>query len=741
MSLVKLESGASQVKTSSDNAVSQSDSASSDVTSAIGSASLGALDMLIPGYSTFAQYIATKLGLDVTSIVRLAGLVYAIEKLYHIIIHGPLMGFLNEHFYSTVRISYTEDIFDSLLSWYYDVIAKRNTRCQRINTAWDDDEDEEDRVNSAIDSSNLTIFGLPSTQTRMFDYSSWKADLPPPYQPDAGVYSFWYKRRYFTMNRARGSMNGFDSYSSSSREYVLLSCFGRTIDPIKSLLQDVIRYTIEKKAAFTRVHTSADTDNDCYWENSGLKPTRPLSTVILDDHQKQSLVDDINSFLHPLSQKWYRSRAIPYRRGYLFHGPPGTGKTSLSLALAGIFRFDLYTLSLNDPKMTETGLAELFRLLPRRCIVLLEDIDDAGLKRSSKEFQRQKKKSKDNDDGSPPGISLSGLLNVIDGVGSQEGRILIMTSNYPEHLDPAMLRSGRVDMKVEFTYARKAQIKALYMRMYEITEQTGMIVGGETADAFFDSANASFGPLWSSEDPSARGEKFQRELPADPVERAKVRCAMINARLLELAEQFAEKIPDGKIAPSDLQGYLLRYKTQPRQAFEEVHDFIETTLGAYERAREDKAREAREADERIKLEEAEEESARLEREQRTKALGVFADTSGSSVPSTPIPVTAAESVAPSPSPALPVAVTDTATSATSSSKMPKLAVGTQSTVPAPSEVGSRSTDSDAGSDSRSAATEATEVSETDKMPNLAKGTTAYNDATTATATSIVEQAA
>ncbi|TQS31876.1 hypothetical protein Golomagni_07827, partial [Golovinomyces magnicellulatus] len=85
--------------------------------------------------------------------------------------------------------------------------------------------------------------------------------------------------------------------------------------------------------------------------------------------------------LHPSTPRWYASRGIPLRRGYLFHGPPGTGKTSFSFALAGVFGIDIYVISLQDQSVTEEDLAVLFTSLPRRCVVLLEDIDTAGLRR------------------------------------------------------------------------------------------------------------------------------------------------------------------------------------------------------------------------------------------------------------------------------------------------------------------------------------------------------------------------
>jgi chaperone BCS1 len=137
----------------------------------------------------------------------------------------------------------------------------------------------------------------------------------------------------------------------------------------------------------------------------------------------------------------------------------------------------------------------LFNSLPRRCVVLLEDIDSAGLNRRedenagpdpkahgdragstsggeefAKEIARAIKSVNDRNDRDNPakkqGISLSGLLNAIDGVASHEGRVLIMTTNFPEKLDEALVRPGRVDMKVAFSLATREQICELFIRMY-----------------------------------------------------------------------------------------------------------------------------------------------------------------------------------------------------------------------------------------------------------------------------------
>jgi mitochondrial chaperone BCS1 len=109
----------------------------------------------------------------------------------------------------------------------------------------------------------------------------------------------------------------------------------------------------------------------------------------------------------------------------------------LAFAVAGVFNADIYCVSVNDPDFTEGGFLSLLSHLSRRSILLLEDVDSAGLRRKSHRSNNRRNES---------GISLSGLVNAIDSVASSEGRILIITVNMLDHLDGALTRPGRIDV-------------------------------------------------------------------------------------------------------------------------------------------------------------------------------------------------------------------------------------------------------------------------------------------------------
>lgn len=136
----------------------------------------------------------------------------------------------------------------------------------------------------------------------------------------------------------------------------------------------------------------------------------------------------------------------------------------MSLALAGHFNLELYLLNLSSFERGDRQLELIFELLPQKCIVLLEDIDSAGIKR---ENVRADGKDKNKNESQPrSSVTLSGLLNAIDGVASQEGRILLMTTNDPETLDEAMIRPGRIDVQAFFGPVSGNVAEQIFIRMY-----------------------------------------------------------------------------------------------------------------------------------------------------------------------------------------------------------------------------------------------------------------------------------
>jgi chaperone BCS1 len=281
-------------------------------------------------------------------------------------------------------------------------------------------QDNENRSNQIEDEDLSNVVGL-------FNFQKWHSKSPLIYKPN-------FTRRYFSHNghlfhwtsdrRASLCNQGHD-------QFIVLRCFGRSAGPIKDLLHEIKGFALTKES--TEVYRSSVKAEVGQWLRQSVRPSRPVRTVSLDKRQKARIILDINEYLQPATTRWYAMRGIPYRRGYLFHGPPGTGKTSLSFALAGIFGLSIYCLSLSETGLTESHLATLFGNLPERCIVLLEDVDAAGLEREGEALatrfspqveagsvlradllaQRMRSRNRSS-------ISLAGLLNIIDGAASQE---------------------------------------------------------------------------------------------------------------------------------------------------------------------------------------------------------------------------------------------------------------------------------------------------------------------------------
>jgi chaperone BCS1 len=83
--------------------------------------------------------------------------------------------------------------------------------------------------------------------------------------------------------------------------------------------------------------TSIFEQQDGKWRRMKACGIRRLSTMVMDEKEKQELITDVRNFFGPQARTWHTNRGIPYRRGYLLYGPPGTGKSSLCLSIAGHF--------------------------------------------------------------------------------------------------------------------------------------------------------------------------------------------------------------------------------------------------------------------------------------------------------------------------------------------------------------------------------------------------------------------
>lgn len=201
------------------------------------------------------------------------------------------------------------------------------------------------------------------------------------------------------------------------------------------------------------------------WSRVSGYVSRTLDSVILKVGEKERLLDDIRKFRS--SRPRYRDLGVPYHRGYLFYGPPGTGKTSLVSALAQQFGLSIYAINLNH--FNDRSLVGAMNDVDQNSVILFEDIDcmksgDARPYPGSAPREPQAKGSGAKEDRS--GVTLSGLLNALDGFSAPDNVLFIMTSNQIEALDPALLRPGRIDYRLYLGPATEEQKVELYRRFF-----------------------------------------------------------------------------------------------------------------------------------------------------------------------------------------------------------------------------------------------------------------------------------
>ncbi|ESK86376.1 mitochondrial chaperone bcs1 [Moniliophthora roreri MCA 2997] len=394
---------------------------------------------------------------------------------------------------------------------------------------------------------------------------------------------------------------------------IKVSVVARNNDILKKLVLDAKREY--EKDAEHRVHIFlADTTYGC-WRWNGARQKRPMSSIVLQPGVKDMLLADCKDFL--ASEEWYAERGIPFRRGYLLHGVPGSGKTSLIHSLAGELGLDIYVVSLSSKGMSDNTLTTLMGHVPSRCILLLEDLDAAFTRSVSRDANSTgapkestastAKDSENNNDGST--LSLSGLLNSLDGVAAAEGRLLFATTNHIERLDPALSRPGRMDVWVNFTHATKWQAEGIFKCFFPY----------QPSNATSSSSSAAAAASTSSQ---AEPDASQRNLPGSKRKKATHTIPLFSEEeITELAKRFAEAIPEDELSVAALQGYLLKNKTRPRESVDEVGAWVISEREMREKLKKEKAereaKEKKEAEEKEKKEKEQQEvKEKLERKER-----------------------------------------------------------------------------------------------------------------------------
>lgn len=207
------------------------------------------------------------------------------------------------------------------------------------------------------------------------------------------------------------------------------------------------------------------------------------NNIFLPTEETESIYKKVAHFLN--NKQSYKERSKVYREGFLLYGIPGCGKTHFIQQLANDFELELYVINLNDFNSDKNFISAMLDI-NYPSIVVFEDVDAMNTKINRKTLPNKPQQNKKIDVDCVQiveaeeeefyvgngGVSISAILNVFDGIYSQEGQLIFATTNYQDQLDPAFVRAGRFNTKVEFGY----------MSRYEICLKLKTYYKGETSE-------------------------------------------------------------------------------------------------------------------------------------------------------------------------------------------------------------------------------------------------------------------
>ena len=248
--------------------------------------------------------------------------------------------------------------------------------------------------------------------------------------------------------------------NSKATKSILLESKTANIDILKEYIHThfkLNRNTIKEMTIYNTFKSGNKENKTIGWEPITVKSNRTIENLVISETVKKEVIDDVEWFMD--NEMWYAQRGIPYKRGYILYGEPGTGKTSLIKCIANHYKIPVFSIQLdsidnNDQLVHLMTDINYFIQGHKYYILVFEDVD------RSKFFTDKYYEGK---------LTISCFLNVLDGIAEANGRIMFITGNNITNVTKheAMVRPGRIDKKVEITKCDNSQIQKLINIFYE----------------------------------------------------------------------------------------------------------------------------------------------------------------------------------------------------------------------------------------------------------------------------------
>lgn len=339
-----------------------------------------------------------------------------------------IIAFVRSQFTVTLDVMSTDELFSWLLVWLDEHPYSKKAR--RIT------------AKSLRDGGDNRV--VPASR---YSSASGQVQQEKPrilFTPAHGRHLFWINGVPVWMSRDRKETEDKSGWAQF-RETITITMLGRSQKAARTLLEVARDLACKEEQRTTGVYGLRFGD----WYRIHETPPRSTSSIVLPEGVMEGILADAERFL--AAEAWYRDRGIPWRRGYLLEGAPGSGKSSTTAALAGHLGMNLYLCNVAQTGMDDEKLVDSLLGVPERAIVLLEDIDAVASDREITDKSR---------------VTFAGLLNALDGVASRQGIITVMTTNHADTLDPALIRHGRVDRRITYAAATEEQAARFFQAFY-----------------------------------------------------------------------------------------------------------------------------------------------------------------------------------------------------------------------------------------------------------------------------------